>query len=134
LLEFAPAKDAPQLFDSATGKLALYFRGKNDRFFAAYYDTNSAKAKYLLAADTGNLTFIARSAEPEMDAIAISVSDSDGKSPSIGGSGGQPTDTCTLTITQRTNRLNGNLVAHSPRCETACPNIKWSRPRAGLCR
>lgn len=103
LLEFAAAQDAPQLFDSATGKLALYFRGKNDRFFAAYYDTHSAKAKYLLAAETGSLALIARSAEPEMDAIAITVSDSP-----------DDADTCTVTIVNEKTQLT-ETWEHVPR-------------------
>ena len=75
LLGFAYTKDTPKLFESATGKLALYFRGLEDQFFAAYYDTNTKKAQSLLPAETGNVTFTARAAEPELDQTNITVSD-----------------------------------------------------------
>jgi hypothetical protein len=74
LLDFASTNDTPLLCDSATGKLGLYFRGVDDQFFAAYYDTNTSKAKYVLDAETGQVNFLARSAEPELDRIKITVS------------------------------------------------------------
>jgi len=90
ILSFADSKDAPQLFDSATGQIALYFQGRagdlDNQFFAAYYDTNTEKAQSLLAAETGNITFIARSTEPEIDEASITVSD------------GMTPDTCTVVI------------------------------------
>jgi hypothetical protein len=86
LLGFAYTKDTPQLFDSATGQLSLYFRGVDDQFFAAYYDTHTQKSQSLLPADTGNLTFVARSAEPEIDESTITVSD------------GTTPDNCTVKI------------------------------------
>jgi hypothetical protein len=39
ILQKITAKDTSSLFDSATGQLALYFRGMDDQFRAAYYDT-----------------------------------------------------------------------------------------------
>ncbi len=86
LLNFAQTQDTPQLFDSATGKLALYFRGVEDQLFAAYYDTHTQKSQSLLPAETGNLTLIARSAEPELDESSITVSD------------GATPETCTVII------------------------------------
>lgn len=74
LLGFAYTNDTPQLFDSSLGKLALYFRGIAGQFFAAYYDTNTTKAQYTLSAETGNIGFLARSAEPELDSSTITVS------------------------------------------------------------
>jgi len=90
ILSFADSKDAPQLFDSATGQIALYFQGRSgdldNQFFATYYDTNTEKAQSLLAAETGNITFIARSTEPEIDEASITVSD------------GTTPDTCKVVI------------------------------------
>lgn len=48
LLGFAWTDDAPLLFDSATGTLALYFRGRDNQFFVAYYDTFTERAKVTL--------------------------------------------------------------------------------------
>jgi Concanavalin A-like lectin/glucanases superfamily len=39
VLEFATARSAPYLFDSALGTLGVYFRGAGDQLSAAYYDT-----------------------------------------------------------------------------------------------
>ena len=44
LLGFAYSNHTPLLFDSATGKLALYFRGETGQFFSAYYDTYTGRA------------------------------------------------------------------------------------------
>ncbi|NEQ67038.1 MAG: hypothetical protein F6K21_16330 [Symploca sp. SIO2D2] len=97
ILSFADSKDAPQLFDSATGQIALYFQGRagelDNQFFAAYYDTNTEKAQSLLPAETGNITFIARSTEPEIDEASITVSD------------GTTPDTCTVVIQNTTTDL-----------------------------
>lgn len=54
LLTFAWAKDAPLLFDSANGKLALYFQGADDQFFVVYYDSMTSAANFELPA--GNAT------------------------------------------------------------------------------
>ena len=45
LLDFTDTNDTPRFFDSAIGQLALYFRGTNDQFYAAYFDTNTAKVQ-----------------------------------------------------------------------------------------
>ncbi|HEX4948950.1 MAG TPA: LamG-like jellyroll fold domain-containing protein [Blastocatellia bacterium] len=74
LLDFAFTADTPQLFDSATGNLALYFRGLKDQFFVAYYDTQTARAEYKLTAENGTITCQARSSETELDALTITVS------------------------------------------------------------
>ena len=50
-LGFAWTDDAPLLFDSATGSLALYFRGRDDQFFVAYFDTFTEWARITLLAD-----------------------------------------------------------------------------------
>lgn len=75
LLGFAYSGDSPYLFDSATGQLALYFRGSTGQFFAAYYDTNTRRAQLRLPAGEGELAFVARSAEPEADQSRVAISD-----------------------------------------------------------
>jgi hypothetical protein len=88
LLGFAWTKDTPLLFDSATGNLALYFRGTNDQFFVTYYETLTQRAKYRLV-DQNNadsVICVARSTEPEMDHLKLAITSSD------------TADTCALTI------------------------------------
>jgi hypothetical protein len=76
VLSFAWTNDNPLLFDSANGKLGLYFRGVNDQFFSVYYDTLTDKALYYVPTDSiGNVVFIARSAGSDMDQASIKVSD-----------------------------------------------------------
>ena len=68
LLGFAYSDDTSYLFDSATGKLALYLPGRRyGQFFAAYFDTNTTRAPTTVTAAGGDLVFVARSAEPEAD-------------------------------------------------------------------
>ncbi|MBL7796500.1 MAG: LamG domain-containing protein, partial [Saprospiraceae bacterium] len=88
LLGFAWTNDAPLLFDSATGSLALYFRGAGDQFFAAYYTTLTERAKYPLVNANGkqSVICIARSTDLGMDKIALDVRD------------GATADTCTVKI------------------------------------
>jgi len=83
LLQFAWSRSTPQLFDSANGKLALYFRGDADQFFAAYFDTLTEKAQYQL---NENIVLAARSAGPELETARISLSR------------GKSKRTCTLNI------------------------------------
>jgi Concanavalin A-like lectin/glucanases superfamily/PLAT/LH2 domain len=87
ILGFAWTKDTPLLFDSATGQLALYFRGQDGQFFVAYYNTLTGKAQFSLKAGSSNVIASARSAEPEMDKITIKVED------------GQSPTRCQITIT-----------------------------------
>ena len=79
------AKDTPYLFDSATGQLALYFRGVDDQFRAAYYDTLTARAEFSIQAGRSTVKSIARSTEAELDNLAITI---EGTNP----------ETCTVTI------------------------------------
>ena len=90
LLGFANTSDTPQLFDSATGKLALYFRGANNEFFVAYYDTHTAKAQYQLLTADSKVTCVARAADTAT--VTISVS-------------GDSDSTCTLVITNTATGL-----------------------------
>jgi len=87
VLSFAYTNDTPTLFDSATGKLGLYFRGAtDDQFFAAYFDTLTERVVHTLPASTGQIILEARNTDGEMDATTITVAE-----------GNQP-ETCTLTF------------------------------------
>jgi len=91
LLGFAYTQAPPQLFDSATGKLGLYFQGANQQFFTAYYDTKTARSQQELAiAKQPPVRFIARSVGPDADATIITISADTSTPPS--------TDRCTVTI------------------------------------
>ncbi|NEO91434.1 MAG: hypothetical protein F6K56_14805, partial [Moorea sp. SIO3G5] len=86
LLGFAHTADTPLLFDSAMGKLALYFQGTNTQFFTAYYDTKTARAQKVIDTDGGKVRFLARSTGAESNAATITISD------------GNNPDTCEVTI------------------------------------
>ncbi|WP_287521350.1 LamG-like jellyroll fold domain-containing protein [Okeania sp. SIO2C2] len=82
LLGFAPSQDAPQFLDSTTGNLTLYFRGDQNQFFAAYYNTNTAKTEYKIATELATtnadqLTFVSRFAGEETNNTTITVADGD---------------------------------------------------------
>ncbi|MGW3387214.1 LamG-like jellyroll fold domain-containing protein [Streptomyces cinereoruber] len=77
LLEFARGTDRPALLDSGTGNLVLYFRGADDQFFAAYYDTAVLRGTRTLAADSGTLVFLARDPAVPLDNATITVTDGD---------------------------------------------------------
>jgi len=86
LLGFAWTDEAPLLFDSATGTLTLYFRGKDGQFFAAYYKTLTDRAKIKLPeVDPVLVTCIARSAAYEQIKLKVEVEEGD-------------TSACTITI------------------------------------
>lgn len=89
LLGFAWTNDPPLLFDSATGDLALYFRGSDGQLFSAYYSTFAERASYSLKDAAGAIcaTLIARSSDPELDKLEIRVTGDEPSSPR-----------CTLTI------------------------------------
>ncbi|NEP89362.1 MAG: hypothetical protein F6K18_22400 [Okeania sp. SIO2C2] len=86
LLAFADTNHTPQLFDSAMGKLALYFQGTNTQFFTAYYDTKTARAQKIIDLGGKKVRFIARSVGAESNAATITISD------------GNSDDTCEVTI------------------------------------
>ncbi|MFI9319271.1 LamG-like jellyroll fold domain-containing protein [Kitasatospora aureofaciens] len=77
LLEFARGTDRPALLDSGTGNLVLYFRGADDQFFAAYYDTAVLRGTRTLAGDTGTIGFLARDPAVPLDSATITVTDGD---------------------------------------------------------
>jgi len=88
LLGFAWTNETPLLFDSATGKLALYFRGADDQFFVAYFNTFSERARYPLTdkSKQESVMCVARSTDLDMDKIVLEVS------------GDEESSTCTVTI------------------------------------
>lgn len=104
LLGFAWTKDTPLLFDSATGSLALYFRGVEDQFFVTYYTTLTERAKYPLTNEQGKESVVcfARSTDLEMDQIVITTS------------GTPNADTCTVTITGADIEETWNKVPRNP--------------------
>jgi hypothetical protein len=75
ILGFAWTPDTPRLYDSATGNLALYFRGTNDQFFVTYYSTLTQRARYTLPGELGlaSVVCVAQSVEPEFDRLAIQI-------------------------------------------------------------
>lgn len=88
LLGFAWTSETPLLFDSATGTLALYYRGADDQFFAAYFNTFSERARYPLTDKNkqDSVLCVARSTDLDMDKIVLEVS------------GDEESSTCTVTI------------------------------------
>ena len=87
VLGFARSTEAPLLFDSAVGRVALYFRGDGDLFSVAGYDTLTGRTRLSLPAGRGALTFSARTANL-----------GDGSPLSLRVEPGVSADTCTLTI------------------------------------
>ncbi|GGZ36378.1 hypothetical protein GCM10010387_33050 [Streptomyces inusitatus] len=73
LLSFARSSSRPFLMDSATGHVALYFRGLNDQFFAAYYDTKVVRGSKTLGSGDGALLFTARDAGVNLAGASVSV-------------------------------------------------------------
>ena len=45
LLGFAYTDSQPYLFESALGRMAIYFKGANKQFFSAYYDVNTGSGQ-----------------------------------------------------------------------------------------
>ncbi|GAA1280508.1 hypothetical protein Psi02_67520 [Planotetraspora silvatica] len=90
VLGFARTGEAPVLFDSALGRLSLYFRGPAGEFSAASYDALTARARLTLPTGgdiPGELVFVARGTEPDYDGLTVvTTKDAD-------------PDLCTLTVT-----------------------------------
>lgn len=68
-LDFAWTKNAPQLFDSANGSVALYFQGVDDQFFVTYYKTETTRARFELKQ---GVTCVVRSTESKVEKLDIS--------------------------------------------------------------
>ena len=73
-LGFARSADPPTLFDSALGRLMLYFRGTDGQFLVAYYSASTERASWTVPAGTGLLSFLARATDAELDGLRITLS------------------------------------------------------------
>ena len=86
LLGFAYTDSQPYLFESALGRMAIYFKGANKQFFSAYYDVNTARARWSLAVGSGSLTLVSRATDSQVNDTAIVVAN------------GTDADHCKVTI------------------------------------
>ena len=87
LLGFAYSDAQPALFESALGRMTLYFKGVNNQLFAAYYDVRNTRARWSLpVGEGGAVSFHSMTSEPHNNQTTIAVSD-----------GGDPSH-CTVTI------------------------------------
>ena len=91
ILTFAQSDATPVLFDSAMGKLTLYYRGINGEFYSAFYDTKTTRVEQHLTVESESLAFIARSAGIDMQQATITVANDNSVT------NGQP-DHCMVTI------------------------------------
>ncbi|GAA0279195.1 hypothetical protein GCM10009527_089440 [Actinomadura nitritigenes] len=76
LLAFTGAGDSPLLFDSALGRLSLYFRGPSGAFSTAAYDARTERARLILPTDTdpaGELPLLARTTDAALDGLTAAV-------------------------------------------------------------
>lgn len=80
VLELAETLSAPQAFDSASGRLALYFQGAGNRFLAAHYDMRTARARFAISSGGGKVLCVARHAGSEMSAQTVSIAVENGGS------------------------------------------------------
>ena len=104
LLKFAHAKETPHLLDSATGKLALYFRGSNEQFFAAYHDTTVSRHVRTAELEDGSKMILrATMAGEEMNEYWVSVS-----------TGIKP-ELCTVTVRHPDDSMPDEAWRHVPR-------------------
>ena len=86
LLGFAYTDSQSYLFESALGRMAIYFKGANKQFFSAYYDVNTARARWSLAAGSGSLTLVSRATDSQVNDTSIVVAN------------GTDADHCVVTI------------------------------------
>jgi hypothetical protein len=86
LLGFAWTKDSPLLFDSANGRLGLYFRGLEDQFFVSYYDTMINILTFKLPTNGSGEVLLMPRQNGSWEGALIEVAD------------GETDDTCTLTL------------------------------------
>ncbi|MFJ4770856.1 LamG-like jellyroll fold domain-containing protein [Streptomyces uncialis] len=94
ILRFARTESAPFLADSAAGRVALYYRGSDSSFYAAYLDTAAVRGSQRLTGDGLTLSFTARDPGITLADTRITVSDSTVGSVVVG--------LCDLTITRTT--------------------------------
>ncbi|MER6913331.1 LamG domain-containing protein [Streptomyces sp. NPDC000594] len=93
LLKFARTDTAPFLMDGADGRVALYFRGANGQFFAAYLDTGTLRGVQQLTGGGQTLQFTARDPGVDLNGMTIEVADHIRNEAAVG-------RLCDLTITR----------------------------------
>ncbi|MGB3545181.1 LamG-like jellyroll fold domain-containing protein, partial [Rubrivirga sp.] len=86
LLQFAYTDAPPVLFESAIGRVSMYFKGVNDQFFAAYYDIRTSRATWALSAKLGAIGLTSQTADVGYNGATVTVSD------------GSHSDLCTIEI------------------------------------
>ena len=95
-LDFAWTEDAPQLFASDDGMVRMYFRGSEDQFFSATYDTNVARASLTLS-DVIQLEEKAPGLGRNQQEV-VSEDDDNPQGTTVTVSDGVDKDTCTFTL------------------------------------
>ncbi|RPK69229.1 hypothetical protein EES43_00230 [Streptomyces sp. ADI96-02] len=95
LLKFARTDTVPFLADSAAGRVALYFRGVNRQFFAAYLDTLVERGARQHIVGGLTLLFTARDPAIGMDTVAVTITDHTA-------SGTAAASLCDVTVTRGT--------------------------------
>ncbi|MFL0021367.1 LamG-like jellyroll fold domain-containing protein [Streptomyces sp. NBUL23] len=75
LLKFARSSATPALMDSAAGRVALYFQGANNQFFAAYLDTGVQRGSQQLAGGGQTVLLTARDAGVDLAGTTVKVTD-----------------------------------------------------------
>ena len=94
LLEFAITDAQPTLFESALGRLSLYFKGLANEFYATSYETKTSRARWQLPAGQGTtLSLVSHSSEPDLNATSITVA------------AGSDADHCGVTIANTTTGM-----------------------------
>ncbi|MEM9161587.1 MAG: LamG-like jellyroll fold domain-containing protein [Cyanobacteria bacterium P01_F01_bin.4] len=74
LLSFAYTDSQPYLFDSALGQMTMYFKGVDNQFFSTYYDVNTSRARWSLAAGSGTILYlVSPTSEREMNDTTITI-------------------------------------------------------------
>lgn len=95
LLKFARGSATPYLMDSATGRVALYFQGSNNQFFAAYLDTSAVRGVHQLVGNGLTTLFTARDPGVDLTGTQIRVADCLVNNAAVAG-------LCELTVTRGT--------------------------------
>ncbi|MGW1060671.1 LamG-like jellyroll fold domain-containing protein [Micromonospora rubida] len=91
VLAFAWSRNSPVLIDSATGEVALYFRGADGQFFSAYYDVTASRAAKQITLPSGRLLLTSRDTGVNLPELGITVS------------AGPNAEQCTVVVTRTVN-------------------------------
>ncbi|MFE3945844.1 LamG-like jellyroll fold domain-containing protein [Streptomyces sp. NPDC059118] len=89
VLGFAATRDTPCLLDSGAGQLGLYFRDRQGKFTAAYYDTSVGRSVKQLTTD-GTGVLLLTGGDPGTDLAQVKITVEDADSPGR----------CKLTLTE----------------------------------